>query len=344
MSFSVDCRNPADCCLEIQKAASLLKNGELVAFPTETVYGLGANALDESAVGRIFASKGRPSDNPLIVHVHSISAAKELTSEMDHISAKLAEAFWPGPLTIILPLNSRAGIARNVSAGLETVGIRVPDHPVALALLRECRLPLAAPSANKSGSPSPTTAFHVSNDLGESAVRPALILDGGPCRVGLESTVVQVKDKRVHILRPGGVSAEDISETLKCEKIEVVNSFSVELGDEEAPRAPGMKYRHYAPSGAVIVADDVSQFSPFLEGDVLICFDTVKITGVKHCLSLGNSPEDLESACSRLFDLFRTADSFFAKRIVIDCSFDKNSGLGAALWNRISKASSRGNS
>ena len=341
MSFPLDCVDLQNSSKHIKNAAALLRNGELVAFPTETVYGLGANALDETAVMKIFSAKGRPSDNPLIVHVHSLEASREFVSEIDSISEQLARAFWPGPLTIILPLRpGGAAIAKNVSAGLETVGIRVPDHPVALELLREARIPLAAPSANKSGSPSPTTALHVFNDLKSSKEGPSLILDGGPCRVGLESTVVQVQDGIVNILRPGGVSYEDIVVSLGVNPDKVKNSYTVQMQDDEVPRAPGMKYRHYAPAAAIICVENTFSTFSFHENDILLSFDTLIVPGVRR-LSLGGTPADVESACNRLFDLFRTADSLNASRIIVDCSFDKTSGLGSALWNRVSKAASR---
>ena len=326
----------------IQQAASLLRKGELVAFPTETVYGLGANALDESAVAKIFTAKGRPSDNPLIVHVDSLDSARDYVSEIDAMSEKLANKFWPGPLTLILPIKVSAGIAKNVSAGLDTVGVRVPDHPVALAILEKTKLPLAAPSANKSGSPSPTRASHVSSDFEGNEKQPALILDGGACRVGLESTVVQIKNGTVHILRPGGVSANMIAVSLGLETREIQNSFALETDISVAPRAPGMKYRHYAPLAAVLPVQDITSFSGFLKGDVLLSFDSITVPHVR-ALSLGASPEHLETACNRLFDLFRMADSLGASRIIVDCSFDISSGLGLALWNRISKAASKSN-
>ena len=314
----------------------MLKRGELVAFPTETVYGLGANALDESAVAKIFNAKGRPGDNPLIVHVASFHAVAALVEEIDQISAKLAHAFWPGPLTIIFPLAKDAGIARNVSAGLCTVGIRVPDHPVALALLTACQLPLAAPSSNKSGSPSPTTAEHVQTDLRDSAERPEMILNGGSCRVGLESTVVQVRGDVVHILRPGGITKQQLEAVVS--PAVVVESF--QLATDGAPRAPGMKYRHYAPKATVVVVTDWSSVS-LEDDDVLLLFESTLVSSShQRRLWLGVTGKDVESASNRIFDLFRQADEMKATRILVDCSFDRNAGLGTALWNRISKAAS----
>lgn len=226
----------------IDEAAAILRRGGLVAFPTETVYGLGANALDATAVARIFAAKGRPSYNPLIVHVPSEAAARELASEWPESASRLARAFWPGPVTIVL--RKKAVVPDIVTAGLDSVALRVPAHPVALALLRATRLPLAAPSANRSMELSPTTARHVARSLGE---RVELILDGGQTEVGIESTVVDLQGEQAVILRPG-----------------IINSYELEplvgaIGLAEAaagttPRAsPGMLDRHYAPRARVIL-------------------------------------------------------------------------------------------
>jgi len=223
----------------IAAAATRLQSGELVAFPTETVYGLGAHALAASAVAKIYATKGRPSNNPLIVHVASLEAARELSSRWPDAAQTLAEHFWPGPLTLVVPRGQR--IPDAVSAGLPTVALRVPAHPVALELLRAANIPLAAPSANRSGEVSPTKAAHVLSSLGE----PVWVLDGGACEVGIESTVVDLSGERAAILRPGGVSARDI-ESLIGPLAEVSE------GGDDAPRpSPGMMHRHYAPRAKV---------------------------------------------------------------------------------------------
>ena len=220
----------------IDEAAEILRRGGLVAFPTETVYGLGANALDASAVARIFAAKGRPSYNPLIVHVPHEAAARELASEWPESASRLAHAFWPGPLTMVLP--KRAIVPDIVTAGLDSVALRVPAHPVALALLRATHLPLAAPSANRSMALSPTAAQHVARSLGD---RVDLILDGGPTTVGIESTVVDLRGGVPSILRPGLLGAREIEPVVGT--LAEPNETS---GD--APRAaPGMLDRHYAP-------------------------------------------------------------------------------------------------
>ncbi|WP_124728502.1 L-threonylcarbamoyladenylate synthase [Staphylospora marina] len=224
---------------EIRKAAEFLRNGGLVAFPTETVYGLGADATCDEAVSGIFAAKGRPSDNPLIIHLGDASGLADWVEEITPAARKLAEAFWPGPLTLVLP--HRGNLSPRVTAGLPTVAVRVPSHPVARALILEAGIPVAAPSANRSGRPSPTEARHVFEDL---RGRIDVLLDGGPCGVGVESSVVDVTGPVPVLLRPGGISAEEIRRT--------VGSLEVDGGGisaSRAPKSPGMKYRHYAPRG-----------------------------------------------------------------------------------------------
>jgi L-threonylcarbamoyladenylate synthase len=228
----------------IEEAAAILRRGGLVAFPTETVYGLGANALDVAAVAGIFAAKGRPSYNPLIVHVVDESAARALAAEWPETASRLARAFWPGPLTFVL--RKRDVIPDNVTAGLDSVALRVPAHPVALALLRAAGVPLAAPSANRSTGLSPTTAEHVVRSLGE---RVALILDGGPTDVGIESTVVDLRGTRPAILRPGVIGEPALAP--------IIGELSVrDDAGGEAPRpAPGMLDRHYAPRARLVLFD-----------------------------------------------------------------------------------------
>jgi L-threonylcarbamoyladenylate synthase len=223
----------------IREAAAMLREGKLVAFPTETVYGLGADARSDEAVKKIFQAKGRPSDNPLIVHIGKREQLDELVSTLPDAGRVLIERFWPGPLTLILP--HRGTVAPSVTAGLHTVGVRMPSHPVALALLQEAGLPVAAPSANRSGRPSPTEAEHVWEDL---AGKIDGLLDGGPAGVGVESTVVDVTEKVPILLRPGGITLEALQDA--------VGEVRVEPGlqaETQRPRSPGMKYRHYAPNG-----------------------------------------------------------------------------------------------
>lgn len=236
--FRVDPDN-LDACI-LRKAASVIRSGGLVAFPTETVYGLGANALDPEAVRGIFAAKGRPADNPLIVHVHEPGSAAKL-GMVDRRSLKLMDLFWPGPLTLVIEASSE--VPSEVTGGLDTVAVRMPDHAVALSLIRESGVPVAAPSANRSGRPSPTTAEAVLEDLGG---RIEIILDAGPTDVGVESTVLDVTGEFPVLLRPGGVSIENIRKAVG----DVVLSHG-----EESGRSPGTRYRHYAPSIPVILLD-----------------------------------------------------------------------------------------
>jgi L-threonylcarbamoyladenylate synthase len=228
----------------IADAAARLRVGELVAFPTETVYGLGANALDASAVARIYSAKGRPSHNPVIVHVAHTEAARKVVTRWPEAAEKLAAAFWPGPLTIVLPKS--ADIPDSVTAGLPLVGVRVPAHPIALALLRAARVPVAAPSANKSNALSPTTAQHVALGLADV---DGIVLDGGPCTVGIESTVIDLSTDFPTLLRPGGVSVSAIELVLG---VRVQLLASTQTGAPNAARpAPGMLAKHYAPRAPI---------------------------------------------------------------------------------------------
>lgn len=235
---------------DLQAACELLRKGEVVAFPTETVYGLGANALDGAAVEKIYQAKGRPASNPLIVHVDQPSAARELVSEWSETANRLAAAFWPGPLTLVLP--KKTAIPNIVTAGGPTVAIRVPQHPVALALLREVGLPLAAPSANRSNAVSPTTAEHVLLGLNG---RIPLILDGGPCAGGLESTVLQLGVNPPTILRPGLISRQQIEQVLGHQVVGPSDPTNAEL----VLPSPGMMRRHYAPRAKLQLVDGDGQ-------------------------------------------------------------------------------------
>lgn len=232
--------------MNIAAAARLIREGQLVAFPTETVYGLGANALDAAAVDRIYDAKGRPATSPLIVHVSSIEMARELTTAWPQSASSLAERFWPGPLTLVLEKSDR--VPDRVTAGLDTVGIRMPNHPIALALIREAGVPIAAPSANRFMELSPTTAAHVRASLGD---RVAMILDGGPTEVGIESTVLSLAGGEALLLRPGMVSKVDIEA--------VIGPVRVHEGTPaEAHPAPGMHRKHYSPrTRLVLVAGGV---------------------------------------------------------------------------------------
>lgn len=229
----------------LAEAAALLRAGKLVAFPTETVYGLGANALDEDAVRRVYEVKGRPKDNPMIVHVHECAQARELMQEVPAYFDELVNEFWPGPLTLIVRRN--AAVPDVVTAGLDTVAVRFPDHPVTRELLRLLEFPVAAPSANLSGRPSPTDARSVYADL---QGKIAAVLDGGACPMGLESTVLDLTAKLPIILRPGIITREDLEDVLQTH---VAEAGADALADTSHPLSPGMKYRHYAPRAELLV-------------------------------------------------------------------------------------------
>jgi len=299
---------------DIACAADLLRRGELVAIPTETVYGLAANALDEAAVAKIFAAKGRPADNPLIVHVLSLEDAAPLVKEIPEQALLLAKTFWPGPLTIVL---EKSGLIPDiVSAGLSTVALRSPSHPAARALLRACGLPLAAPSANKSGSPSPTRAQHVLDDLPGIAV-----LDGGACDVGLESTVITLTTPTPILLRPGGVSLEDLETVLG--KINISGAITRELKPDEHAHSPGMKHRHYAPKAELTLVhgspEDVTRFA--------------KEQGADGVLDFGDNPEE---QARRLFAKLREIDLLGLHKVFVRCP--EQDGLGLAVYNRLLRA------
>ncbi len=315
---------------DLSKAAELLKLGKRVIFPTETVYGLGANALDIAAVKSIFEAKGRPSDNPLIVHIWDISQVEEIAEDFPEKARLLAEKFWPGPLTIIL--KRKSCIPDEVTAGLDTVGIRMPENAVARELLSLCNLPIAAPSANISGRPSPTDANYVIEDM---MGRVEGIIDGGNCSVGVESTVIDMTSEIPTILRPGGVTAEEITEVLG----EVLGGRE-KAEDNETPKAPGMKYTHYAPSAPVrIIKGSVGEIEGFLNHRTLKCgiltFDEFNLNTNAVKISLGSIKNPSECA-RRLFRALRDMDKhgvleIYAPEIGTD-------GLWAAVKNRLYKA------
>lgn len=296
----------------IARAADLLRAGELVAFPTETVYGLGADATNGEAVARVFEAKGRPRFNPLIVHVPDADAAKAIAA-FDDGADRLASAFWPGPLTLVLPVRGATGISELVTAGLETVAVRVPEHPVAQALLRAAGRPLAAPSANPSGKVSPTTAAHVLEGLGG---RIAAVVDGGPCAVGLESTIVAPGVAPV-LLRPGGLPAEAVEACL---------GRSLALpGDLAAPNAPGQLRSHYAPEAALRL--NAAEAGP---GERLLGFGPVDCD-----LNLSETG-DLVEAAANLFHHLRQLDAEGDAPIAV--SPVPEHGLGRAINDRLRRA------
>ena len=324
----------------LAEAASLLQSGQVVGFPTETVYGLGANALDADAVRRIFEAKGRPADNPLIVHISALDQlAPLIEGELPENARKLAAACWPGPLTMLLPRS--AAVPDVVTAGLPTVGIRMPSHPVARALIDAAQRPIAAPSANRSGRPSPTTAAHVFEDMDG---RVPLILDGGSCQVGVESTVLDVTSAVPRILRPGGVTAEQVAEI--CGAVEVDGAVMRPLAEGEKPRSPGMKYRHYAPKGALtIVRGEAGAVAARIaalydeaaaagETALILALDGhIPLYGARRTLSLGRDEAEM---AARLFAALREADELGAK--VLFSEAVSTDGVGLAVMNRLGRA------
>ncbi|MBO9604790.1 MAG: threonylcarbamoyl-AMP synthase [Paenibacillaceae bacterium] len=330
----------------IREAATLLRQGELVAFPTETVYGLGADARNTAAVAAIFAAKGRPSDNPLIVHIADRSQLTDLVERPDETAERLMDAFWPGPLTIVLPVLPGA-VSPLVTAGLATVGVRMPAHPVALGLLAAAGCPVAAPSANRSGRPSPTQAAHVRADL-DGAI--AGIVDGGATGVGLESTVVAVEDGAVRILRPGGVTAEQLRAALPAGTA-VLAGAEAAADAAEAPRAPGMKYRHYAPRGsmAIVAGDDADAVSRTIQRRLDQAKQEGERTGVLTCEEHAHRYRaDVVAVCGRLaepdsiarglFAALRRFDDEGAAFLLAEPFGQGGQGIGAAVWNRLRKA------
>lgn len=307
---------------EIARAAQELRAGRLVAFPTETVYGLGADATNGQAVARIFEAKGRPRFNPLIVHVADRAAAEHIASFTDKAS-KLAEAFWPGPLTLVLPRRPQSGVSELVSAGLDTIAIRVPGHPVAHALLLAAGVPVAAPSANMSGHVSPTAAEHVAADLGDKV---SVILDGGPTEHGLESTVLDVSGDRVVMLRPGAATREDIEAVLG----EPLLSMDELSASADRPRSPGQLSSHYAPRAKVrLNATDIRP------GEVLLAFGQPLPGAERQCENLSPSG-DLVEAAANLFAALRRLDATGAETIAVMPI--PETGLGEAINDRLRRA------
>ncbi|MGA9288489.1 MAG: L-threonylcarbamoyladenylate synthase [Anaerobacillus sp.] len=319
---------------QIVEAAEYLKRDEVVAFPTETVYGLGGNALSEQAVAKIFAAKGRPADNPLIVHVATRPHVEKLVTSIPKQADQLMNAFWPGPLTIVLP--GGQSVASNVTAGLDTVAVRMPDHPVALAILKAANLPLAAPSANLSGKPSPTSAKHVIHDLDG---RIAGVVDGGSTGVGLESTVVDCSGDVVTILRPGGVTKEQLEEVVGVVKIDPALS-----DDDHKPKSPGVKYKHYAPTAPVALVDGSYSFIQQIvdkrkaagkKVGVLATEESKELYSADIVIPCG-SKQDLITVANRLYDVLRQFDESNVDEIYSEMF--THEGVGAAVMNRLTKA------
>ncbi len=318
----------------IEKAAHLLRGGELVGMPTETVYGLAANALDETAVSKIFIAKGRPQDNPLIVHISSLSMLESLAAKVPDTAFQLAERFWSGPLTMILP--KTAAVPSSVTAGLDTVAVRFPSHPAAQALIDAAGVPLAAPSANRSGSPSPTSAQHVYDDL---QGKIPLILDGGSCTIGLESTVVSVAEGQITLLRPGAVTAEQLA-SIGAE-VTIARAVCEQLRPDEKVLSPGMKYKHYAPKASVYILDcNLADFVRYVDAHPQEDCYALVYEGEEQALSIPSvtygRAEDSLSQAQALFGSLRKLDELGAKIVYARCP--SRQGVGLAVYNRLLRA------
>lgn len=316
-------------------AARLIKCGELVAIPTETVYGLGADGLNETAVAKIFAAKGRPQDNPLILH---ICGAEQMELFCHHIPQKaydLAEAFWPGPLTIVLP--ARSIVPRRTTGGLDTVAVRCPDNAVTRQIIRLSGVPIAAPSANISGKPSTTTAQHVLHDHDGKI---AAIVDGGPCRVGVESTIVDLTEQRPRLLRPGGITPEQLMDVLG--DLVVDKAVTAQIDKDAVVKAPGMKYRHYAPSEPVVIVSGSREKAAeyirrhFTPGDRVLCFQE-ELPLYTGCDPLSYGQEaDVNTLSAGLFAALRELDDPSIHQVYARCPV--GGGVAYAVQNRLKKA------
>lgn len=326
----------------IKEAADIINKGGIVVFPTETVYGIGADALNDDAVDKIFKAKGRPQDNPLIVHIADFNTLYELAEEVPESAVKLAKRYWPGPLTMIL--NKKDVLSDKISAGLSTAGIRFPVNKIALAIIKESKKPIAAPSANTSGKPSPTEASHVMEDL---MGKVDMIIDGGSTNIGVESTVVDMTTEIPMILRPGGVTREDIIEVLgNCEYDPAI----IKSDEKIIPKSPGQKYRHYSPKAKVILykgetdkiahkinEDYEKSISQGLKAGIMSTVQTEKYYTGKLTILMGDRTNPL-TISSNLFKCLRSFDHLGVDVILAE-AVDEN-GLGKAIMNRLSKASS----
>ena len=317
-----ECLTPA----ELDRAAALLRTGELVAFPTETVYGLGADAISDAAVAAIFQAKERPSFNPLIIHVIDTAAARRLAA-FDERAETLAGRFWPGPLTLVLPRLPGCPVSLLASAGLDSLALRVPGHPLPRALIRAVGRPIAAPSANRSGRVSPTRAEHVLDELGG---RIAAVLDGGPCRVGLESTVLDLTTSRPTLLRPGGIAVEEIESVVGPVERAGDGDAAPRSQDHAPPRAPGMLASHYAPSLPLRL--EATKVHP---DEALLAFGRRAPKGAKEAFWLSRSG-DLVEAAANLFAGLRALDRPEFSGIAVMPIPEH--GLGLAINDRLRRA------
>ena len=311
----------------LNEAAKLILNGGVVAIPTETVYGLAANALDGKAVKKIYEAKGRPSDNPLIVHISELSQLDELVTEIPEKVRIMAEHFWPGPLTMIM---KKSSVIPDITSGsLDTVAIRMPKSEYARAIISSCGVPLAAPSANLSGSPSPTNAKYVFDDMN---TRIPLIIDGGQCEIGVESTVITFVTEVPTILRPGGVTPEMIRETIG--EVKIADAVFKELESSEKAASPGMKYKHYSPKADItLVKGSLENFCKYVKDRdcFVLCFEGEE-NNFENCVTYGREDNGLSQA-QRLFDALRELDKKGAKTVYARCP--EISGVGLAVYNRL---------
>ena len=319
----------------VRDAAAILRRGGLLGIPTETVYGLGADALNEDAVSRIFLAKGRPQDNPLIIHVPDASWLESYCRDVPPAAYQLAERFWPGPLTMILP--RRDIVPLQTTGGLETVGVRCPNHPVTLAIIEAAGVPIAAPSGNTSGRPSPTTAAHMIEDM-DGKIEG--MFDGGPCAVGVESTIIDLTCTPPRLLRPGGLPLEALEAVLG--HVDVDKAVVSLLKAGERPKAPGMKYRHYAPKAPVtVVTGDPAASAQYIqahlpEGAGVICFTEYKVLFPGRSIHDLGPAADKEEQARRVFDALREFDHEAVTEIYAQCP--DTAGLGLAVANRLKKA------
>ena len=331
--FKID---PSDICDDlISDCADIIRRGGLVAFPTETVYGLGADATDASAASKIYAAKGRPSDNPLIIHVASPADADKY-AYTDELYKRLADAFMPGPLTVIM--KKRDIVPDGVTGGLDSVAVRCPSHPIAKALIEKSGVAIAAPSANISGSPSPTLAEHVISDM---SGKIDAIIAGGECEIGLESTIVKIDGDKLILLRPGAITADALR--CVCENVEISDAVTHMLAENEKPLSPGMKYRHYAPSVPLVLlegeADKVLTFlhnAQNAEKCAILCYhEEFEDLRQERLIDIG-AQEDLSTQAQRLFAALRDADKLDCD--IIYAHLPTKDGMGLALYNRLIRA------
>ena len=321
---------------EIETAARILEEGGLVGIPTETVYGLGANGLDPKAVAAIFAAKGRPQDNPLILHIPEAGWLERYCRDIPEQAYALAERFWPGPLTMVL--YRRGNVPDVVTAGLDTVGMRCPGHDLCREIIALAGVPVAAPSGNTSGRPSPTTAGHMLEDM-DGKIHA--IVDGGPCGVGVESTIIDLTCMPPRLLRPGGVTLEQLRQVLG--EVEVDQAVIRQMRAGEKPKAPGMAYRHYAPKAPVtVVAGDPDKSAAYIAaharaGDGVICFDEYVslFSAAGAVVTLGKAADKGEQA-RHIFDALRSFDHTDVSAIWAQCP--DTDGIGLAVANRLNKA------